>query len=230
MAENLSDNDEPTDHWPPDRHSINEYQAQVEWDDLKSAADYLFGVWTNSGELAWAEQAWKHFRQAGLTSATNELERHRTLLRFLALPRFYRRWTREADQLQCEDHYFGAEKLDLSPFVLGQLLGSEVEIDADTEHGKVYEALEHLVPTFHREVTQALLNGFGGQSVYGREAGLFLSLWRIRYPAPKPNTPASGDEEEEEYEHYREDDYEVVNYMTTDKLCGYEWITNGCPD
>ena len=190
-------------------------EYQVDWDEVKRAAVAAFDLWNDSGELVWAERAWGHLADAGLTCADTELERHRTLLRFLVLPSFYRDWSAHADQEKRDDWYgYWAETLDLSAFTLGQLLGPEVDVDAYTEQERISKALDHLVPSFHEEVAAALIAGFGGND------DLFVSLWRVRHPAPDPN--ASEDAP------YREDDYDALNCLNTDKLCGYQWITEGC--
>ena len=184
-------------------------------------------VWTEGGELAWAEQAWRHLANAGLARADTELDRHRALLRFLVLPNFYRDWTANADDHTEYDSFSEwAYPLNLSPFVLGELLGPNVDIEEYTD-GDRSAALPHLVPNFRDEVVQALHQGFGGDD------DLFLSLWRVRHPAPDPQAsirPASDtDNDWEDINRHRKDNYEVINRLTTDKLVGYESITNGCP-
>jgi len=189
---------------------------QVSWEDVKKAANAAFDLWHDSGELAWAETAWAHLTAAGLTTFSSDAERHRVLVRFLALPSFYRDWSALVDDERRTDCYdYWAESLDIRAFPLAQLLGPDVEISEDTEARQISAALNFLVPALHDEVAQALVEGFGGDN------DLFLSLWRILHRAPDPADP-------EEAFHY-EDDWEALNCPTVSKMCGYEWIVSGCP-
>jgi hypothetical protein len=188
----------------------------VEWEDVRKAAVAAFALWNDSADLEWAETAWATLTVSGLTGYSTEVERHRILVRFLVLPSFYRDWVFRVDREDYDDWYsYWAENLDLSAFSLGQLLGLDVEIEVETEVGKIDEALNHLVPAMRKEVVKALLEGLG-------EDDLFLSLWRIRHRAPDPAIP--------EEDLYLEDDYEVLNSVTSTKMVGWEWITEGCPE
>lgn len=190
--------------------------GQVPWADVKAAARAAFGLWNDERELAWAEHAWGHLAAAGLTSFESDVERHRVMVRLLVLPSFYRDWTARVDQEPRENVYsYWAETLELRAFSLGQLLGPEIEVEAETEFGQIGAALDHLVPAQQEEVARALIHGFGC------EEELFLSLWRIRHRAPDPHNP--------EDSFYFEDDDEVLTNLTAHKMVGYDWITEGCP-
>ena len=41
-------------------------EPRVEWDAVRKAAVVAFDLWNNSGELAWAERAWRHHTRAWL--------------------------------------------------------------------------------------------------------------------------------------------------------------------
>ena len=219
---------------------------QMMWDEVEAAARSAFRVWDSRRELAWAEEAWDHLADAGLTAYATDLERHRVLIRFLVLPRFYLDWSSKAYNHSEGDMLTDwVETLDLSPFRLGQLVGSgDDNTDWRDDSPLVHSALQSLTYDARGEVVGALKAGFGGDN------GLFLSLWRIRYPAPKsPKSrvesaqvslfPEASDEVQDQDvedgedtpegdEHFSEDDWAVLNNPTVDKLCGYEWVVSDC--
>lgn len=141
--------------------------GEVLWEEVRAVAKAAFDVWDEERELAWAEEAWGHLAAADLTSFTSDVEWHRVLVRFRGLPSLYRDWSARVDQESRHDWYsYWAETLELRAFSPSQLLGPEVEIQADTEAGQVGEALDHL-PAQHEEVANAFVDGPGLPTWHG---------------------------------------------------------------
>lgn len=123
--------------------------------------------------MRWAKDAWQILADAGLASYEGELDRHRAILRFLALAGIYSDWCDVAWGEYSEPQYgYWSEYLDISAFRMGQLIG--VEDDDGSEESDnaslVADALGRLADAARPEVVRALLAHFGNES------GLFLSL------------------------------------------------------
>ncbi|MHC4618592.1 MAG: hypothetical protein ACYTEQ_12670 [Planctomycetota bacterium] len=182
----------------------------LKWSDVKDAAERIFCVFVGQPELRWARQAWQHIINAGLANYSNELERCKACVRFLALGSFYYDWCAVAYDESREDDelYFAAtEELELAAFRLGQLIGREGNMEPDylSEQEFIESALASLMHDCRDEVAKTLIAGFGG------EARLFSALWR---------SATSEDLEE--------DDEILHAGLTAEKCRAYEWITEGC--
>lgn len=153
-----------------------------EWEDIDDFASELFDVWTDGGDLKWAETAWQALTEAGLTSFTSEAERTTCMARLLALSALYREFcvyafdegsSGEWQELVTSDLLGDYPKLDA--FTLGQL-AERLQIDVD--NSSLYESdppafifvILELVRTEYRGVVDALVDHWGKNA-------LFTSLW-----------------------------------------------------
>ena len=95
-------------------------------------------------ERRWATEAWSALRQAGLANYSTELERCEAAINFIALVEFYKDWQEGANEGNREFSYGSLpEFLGLSPFRVGQLVGSNPELlatSANPAHNLVGDA------------------------------------------------------------------------------------------
>jgi hypothetical protein len=219
--------------------------ALVAWDDLRDSADLAFAIWVDQPELRWARQAWSSLERAGLTSYVNERQRHRVLVRFVALADLYHEFCHLAwDEMYEPGYLEWADELNFSRFRIGQLAGlagvdewpDDDEAVDDDEVATT--ALVSLVHSARAEIVPALRAGFGGVE------GLFVALWRSNRFEPEAASDAADtgleagregaeeedyDDDEEEIVDEPETDEEILNNVTGEKLRAYEWLAAGCP-
>jgi hypothetical protein len=89
------------------------------WRPVESAATDMFPLFSEPGELAWAEQAWGYIVAAGLASAGTNLERCRASVRFMALATLYLDWCSLAwDEVHDDDVDSSADLLEIEPSTL----------------------------------------------------------------------------------------------------------------
>jgi Putative DNA-binding domain len=206
---------------------------KIEWYDIQESASKIFNIWVASPELKWAEDAWSKLDLRGLTSYKNELEKYIVLARFLALGTLYHEFCQFAfEEMANIDYSSWAEALDaeglfLSPFRLGQLLGSsfmiEEEIcDSSSEQNLLPKFIGSLVEQQREIVVAALANGFGSESL------LFAYLWL----SPRSIDQEDYDEDDSEicYESNTVETVEdVLASVTFDKMTAFEWVVSGMP-
>jgi len=209
---------------------------KIEWHNIQESASEIFNIWLGSPELKWAEDAWSKLDLEELTSYENELDKHIVLIRFLALGTLYHEFCQFAfEQMANIDYSSWAEALDseilfISPFRLGQLLGSsfmlEEEIyDSSTEHSLLPEFIGSLVEQQRAIVVTALVNGFGDESL------LFAHLWLSRRSLDEENEENDDDEDSEIYYEITtvETVEDVLASVTFDKMTAFEWVMDGMP-
>ena len=177
------------------------------WDHVKRAAGEAFNIWIGRPETQWAKDAWEGIVSAGLAHYTNEIERAKVCIRFMALASLYHDFCAMAwDERDEPELTYWAAELDVIPMRVGQLIGSEATREgAENEDSEFNEALQSLVNASRPIVLKALLERFGGNN------GLFVALWR-----------SSGENSD--------DDEEILNDPTPEKMSAYEWIEEGCPE
>ena len=221
--------------------------AELTWADVDAAAKSAFAVYREPAELRWAKHAWAHVSAAGLTSFGTELERCRVCVRFLSLCGLYHDWWRVARaEGPWTDYKEWADLLDMDAFRIAQLAGRDLADDLDgidwrSADADLREALERLSNEARSAVARAIKKGFGGDSM------LFLSLSRSNEPTPEaapgtdqlalaldgghaaPATPNADDDADEEDGDGPQDDWDVLNNVTDEKMIAFEWITNDCP-
>ena len=209
------------------------------WDEVAPVAPDAFGKWTHGRELLWAEVAWNKLAQQGLTTFVDELDRCRVAARFVALALIYNDWSGIVDEEYDElDLATLAGEIEINAFRLGQLIGASKTLNSVYEESELVErAIAHLADVERPTVAKALLTGFGS------EESLFLSLWRINYPAPSqdegndktgtcdgqmslfPMDEVDGGGEE----NLSETDEQVLNGASSQKIRGFEWISDRMP-
>lgn len=197
------------------------------WDEIESAAARAFSIWTGQPELRWAKEAWQILSDAGLAAYEGELDRHRAIIRFLALAGIYSDWCAAAwgeySDLQCS---YWTEGLDVNAFRLGQLVGA----DEDSEDGELddnvltEEALHRLADAARPDVVRALLGHFGTAS------GLFLSLWRsMDFPHDEIDDQENEEDDwDDEGSRDTPTDDAILNEITDEKLRAFDWTQDGC--
>ncbi|MEL0591258.1 MAG: ATP-binding protein [Planktothrix rubescens PR222] len=209
---------------------------KIEWHDIQKSASEIFNIWENGPELKWAEDAWSKLDLEGLTSYKNELDKHIVLIRFLTIGTLYHEFCQFAFEEMANIDYFSwaealdSEKLFLSPFRLGQLLGSsfmpEEEIyDSDAEQSLLPEFIGSLVEQQREIVVAALVNGFDGESL------LFAHLWLSPHGVDQENKYYDEDEDSWIYDESNtvETIEDVLANATFDKMTAFEWVMDGMP-
>ncbi len=185
---------------------------RVLWDELEPVASKWDCVWNDREKLEWAKQAWGFITDAGLAGYSSPLGRAKVVIRFVALAEIFADFYEIAfsDGFK-PDHLYIATELELTPFRLGQLGGSDPEWDNDDDD--LDSLLHSLVGSARKEVYIALVSGFG------HLPALFISLW-------KTNLIYMDD-----YDDGDDDDLDnniVSSNLTPEKLQAYEWLTEGC--
>lgn len=185
------------------------------WDDIEPAARDAFDIWTSGSDFEWAKEAWGLLTKAGLSNYDTERERHVVIARFLALASLYRDWCSLAfDETQEDSPGYWVEGLEVNPIYVGQLVSDE-ELSDDPSQS-IWDAWQLLLSDQRPVVAAALRAGYGGT-----DAELFVALWRSVRGFLKPEP---GDEDYEE-----DDEVEILNDATWEKVAAYAWITEGCP-
>jgi hypothetical protein len=152
----------------------------MDWEQIKPIAMNVFRVWSDGGDLAWAEQAWNILSESGLTDYDDELERTQVIIRFLALTDFYYGFCTGFRQEYLEPEFWDwATQFKVKSFQLGQLIGADSGVENEQQ------ALDHLVLE-EKTVLPALELGFGGRQ------NLFITLWRSSL-SPEANDPDGED-------------------------------------
>ena len=178
----------------------------------------LFNIWVSGSDYEWAQDAWRRLTDAGLTAFNDgdELERHRTVIRFLTLAAIYHRFCYASYREGCELDVLvrmipTSDEPDpdgacLNPFCIGQLVGD------DSPSADVWDALIELVYQEHRTLVRTLAK------TYKNPDHLFVSLWRsamgVWWDDPK-DAP---------------DDDQILNEnISAEKLEAYAWFEEDCP-
>jgi Putative DNA-binding domain len=207
---------------------------KIEWHNIKESASEIFNIWVDSPELKWAEDAWSKLDLEGLTSYTNELDKHIVLIRFLALGTLYYEFCQFAfEEMSNIDYYSWAKALDsedlfLSLFRLGQLLGSsympvEEIYDSSAEQSLLPDFIGSLVEQQRAIVVAALVKSFGSASL------LFAHLWL------SPNTldHENEDDDKDGGIYYRSNTVETVENVLAsaafEKMAAFEWVMDDMP-
>jgi len=182
---------------------------KLSWSELQPAASEAFSIWTSGSDLRWAEQTWRRLIAAGFCDYESEKGRHVVIGRFLAMASIYRDWCSVAFEETHEDvPTYWIDDLNVSSIVLGQILPDD-ELSEDEDEARS-EALQILLDRERPTVVTGLTKA------YGSDADLFVALWR---------SVTSGNDD------YAEEDYaEILNVPSTEKLAGYSWISDGCPN
>jgi hypothetical protein len=189
--------------------------AVVSWDAVLPIANETFHIWTGQPELCWAEQAWIHLTNAGLTVDGDPLDRLRGYVRLLVLASLYRDWCDLVwDEVEDDSPEVWLSAVEVSPLHIGQLLGPDVFPEDD-----VNEALNVMMARERPAVVEAILEGFGGVP------GLFVALWRSDKPLGQ-ELPV--DDDEDVWTDPPETEADILNDVTPEKMAAYEWIDGGC--
>ena len=185
--------------------------ATLDWGELATAAEDIFRVWRSQTrkELDWANTAWIALSRGGLTKYSDELEKTRVLVRFVALGAIFREFCElSRDEIFDTDPSEWADSLEISPIRIGQGLGPDYQRNSEG-FLDLESALSDLLDDSRSEIFDALVKAFGNESL------LFSSLWR-----------ASDGSEIEELE---EEDKVILNRIDPSKMRAFEWVTNGMP-
>jgi len=136
---------------------------KLEWDDIADLASSLFWMAPGSG-LTWAEVMWKYLAKARLTRYQTELERCQVKIYVMALADIYSEFCHMAHEEPRDEEYCDwAEALELSPFRIGQLVGSETNFEPDETNDQVLmeAALSSLISSARDRTLVALSKHFG---------------------------------------------------------------------
>jgi hypothetical protein len=193
----------------------NDGQAVVNWDQLRPLAEEVFRIWTDGGDLRWAQEAWEHVTAAGLANYSTTLDRVVVDIRLMTIGSIYRDWCAVAhDERQDDEPTYWLDGTDISLVHLGQLIGSEDDLG---DEDQAENAIHALILRERPRILKTLLAGFGDVP------GLFVSLWRS---ALEDESDSIFDDEDGRDP--TASDWEVLNDVTDEKLAAYQWIDQGC--
>ena len=220
---------------------LPEHSGILSLEDLKPAMDEVF---EGEHERQWAAACWSALIDLGFASYSNELERCEAAINFIAFAEFYR----DCKAITEDDSYRGLgygdlpNALNLGPFRLGLLMGQQPgsmeeaarhsDLDWDSDSDLFGAALFHLESKARPKIVSALEQYHRGQT------GLFVALWN----SDKKPRPADYDENRQEYDYaldivmgelriwqpaYQENDAEILNDATDEKLRLWTWLDQG---
>jgi hypothetical protein len=203
--------------------------SNLTWDKIQTVAKSIFDIWIDSPELRWASNAWNILEKEGLTHYENDVEKQIIVVRLFVLGTLYHEFCHFAFDEYGEVDYniwLGElfDELYLSPFRLGQLVGSGYRNDESITDEKeneqlTIETVESLIDQQRDIVVRALLNGFGSVSV------LFASLWL----SPNSSEKRNNDDDDDDNQAPLETLDDVLNYPTLKKMRAFEWVESGMP-
>ena len=142
-----------------------------------------FSIWVDHPELKWAKQSWNLIVRAGLANFSNEIERCRAALRFLAMCGLYHDFCEVAwEETSYPEYAEWAEKLEIGIFRVDQLIGPDSAwLNSDDEKEELFsEGVKSLADEARQKVFNVLCKG------YGNKSRLFLSLWKSKQSTPDP--------------------------------------------
>jgi hypothetical protein len=178
-------------------------RIDLPWTDFSPATLEIFHIWTDrqEEELRWASSAWTALNKAGLTAYSNEVEKTIVLIRLITLAAMYHEFADRAWQEYFSPDYVDwAEQLEIRETDVRELLSPGDSFDSDDD-SHFRDRLQFLINLSRLEIYKALAAHFGDDS------GIFVALWRIQET--------------------EEDEYSILNDITTDKMAGFEWINQG---
>jgi hypothetical protein len=191
----------------------------LEWHVIKESARICFSIYGDLGEMDWAQQAWDHIVQHGLANYANRLERSRCIICLLSLEGLYEdfcelAWNESANL----DYTTYTDGLNLSVFHIGQLVGPDITWpEAGNDIYDLYQPIKYLADKRRREVSAALVQGFGGDNA------LFYSLISTKQSGVFEQWPSNWQEiaDRDEYWSHR-------LQMPRDENKLMDWIMRGC--
>ena len=180
---------------------------KIKWNDISHVAKSIFTLWMWGQDLAWAEVLWSVFDKNGLTTYSNELERHKVLIRLLTLAGMYDVFCYNGwDERLYLEYSLWANELELSAFRLGQLLGNAFEANEDDIDSLFEMGVIDLVHAEHQNVYECLKKHYGND-------------WAILIAFAKSNH----DSLEEDI-----DDDDILDGLLYTQQA-YSWIAKGMP-
>ena len=211
------------------------------WKNIESFAKNNFNIWSNDGQFIFAEQAWRAIVDAGLADYTDEIERHRVLIRLMTIATFYGEFCDLVfDEYFCRDEildWLDDEEMFCSIRIwqiIGERFYKDEKIsgnrmiwhDGDDCSKRTYsdyliEALNEIIDECRDEVFKAMKKGFGG------EVELFIALYVTAYTRE--------DGTEYNIHNFTEDDWanfgvEIDDLsFDSDQERGYYWVSIGMP-
>jgi hypothetical protein len=188
-------------------------ESVARWEDVKPLAAAIFRIWTNGGDLRWAEAAWDHFTRLGLASYSTPLERVLVDIRLMSIGSIYLDWCAVThDERHDDDAVYWLDATDISPIHLGQLVGADDDLGGEAPSDY---AIHTLIRKERPLVLRALLDGFGDVN------GLFVALWS----SATIESELTDDKDEESDP--SSSDWDVLNDVTEEKLAAYQWLDAG---
>jgi hypothetical protein len=186
-------------------------KEQLTWIDVKDAACSIFAIMGSNKEVGFAENVWQKFSDSVLTSYSNNLERVKIKILFLALGDLYSDFCNVVYDKHTIFMYSDLLKMmNIDEFTLGRfyqeiIKPKEKKIPDNFSSSK---AIEELSKYYRKDIYKLLFK------VCGSSFGLFISLWRAAYPYSDEDNL---------------NDIEIFyNNLTPEKSKAYSWIENGC--
>lgn len=148
----------------------------VSWEEIKPIIDN-FCIWVDQPEISWFRKAWTSLEAEGLTNYTTDVERHRVLIRGIALGVMYGgycdlEWDEYSDSSSCISELFWSKAI--SHVRIGAMATDVVDPNVFDAQSLFIEALLHLVSEVRLGVYDALVKGFGDTVL------LYAGLWASR--------------------------------------------------
>jgi len=136
---------------------------KVTWDEIKPIIEN-FCVWADKPEIGWFQKAWKSLDAAGLTTCTNDVDRHWVLVRGIALGIMYDdycdlEWDEYSDPSSCISELLWDETL--NHVRIGAMATDALDPDDSDVQSLFVTAILDLVSEVRLNVYDALVKGFG---------------------------------------------------------------------
>lgn len=190
----------------------------VKWEDISEYARGLFSVWAGDEGIKWAEKGWKAIDNAGLTSYSNEIQRHSVIIRLMTLATIYHEFYDlvfdeyfSRDDIQ--DWIYESESLNFHKIRIWQLIGKDFYENNDLfecldeyydELNLLIEAVNELIDDHREEIYSALVK------YYTDDVDLFISLLS------------------QAYSEFNEESVDIEDLSRGEEM-GMQWIFIGMP-
>jgi len=230
---------------------------KVHWTDIrKGDRDTLFRVWTDAHELLWAEKCWSLLDKHGLTSFSNDVSKAMVLVRLMSLAEIYREFCDRAweERHDCELVVWASD-IGLNRFRIAQCVGPAFDESTEDDEDQLFaSALMFLADTARREIYRVLIEEFGNESFLFVSLWNTVEFRRQDgegYPASEAEdsdeevdavdtqvaaedliqSPLVLDRREPTFDeiNWLEDAEDILWDVTTDKMCAFQWVSEGMP-
>ncbi|MBD3109676.1 hypothetical protein IEO70_15110 [Bacillus sp. AGMB 02131] len=203
--------------------------TKIEWEDIYDSLKETLSFigWDNNMKYLWVKKAWSGIEKIGLTTYSNDIEKHIVYIRLYTILDFYCEFISIAMEREFSiDKDEWVVQFQINPFRMGQLVGQSFEMEEEEEDLLLANALDDLSSQYKSEILDALIKGFGSLS------SLFCGLWLTHEILIENNLNADEEPMEESdlnierYERLIKKSMELIlnSDFNTSKIRAYEWL------